>query len=237
MSWPLARATGVARIMTLILSLSGSSITFAEEPLAATTTAKWDESNQYKTLDINVSDLLTPSQRDIVNSGFSTFTLFTVSGNFLADAAATSAPTSEAQREGRQNFRLACSVKFDTWEERYQIIRIDPAPVLNLAALDYKTWAGKCLHINISNEDTLEKLSTGGTLSAVLQIRQTSPDEGAKIKNWLVRQQSGFMQGLYAHMLGDFQFRGIVNITVQVAPRPALSRESKSGVPNVKKGL
>jgi hypothetical protein len=222
-----------ARIMTLILSLSGSSKTFAEEPLAATTTAKWDASNLYKTLDINVSDLLTPSQRDIVNSGFSTFTLFTVSENPTSAVAAQS----DTAKEGHQDFRLTCSVKFDTWEERYQIIRIDPAPVLNLVALDYKTWAGECLRIKISNQETLEKLSNGGTLSAVLQIRQSSPDEGVKIKNWLVRQQSGFMQGLYAHMLGDFQFRGLVNISVQVAPRRPLSRESKSAVPNVKKGL
>ncbi len=231
--WP-AKIMGIT---TLFATLLSASVIYAEE--TASTVAKWEESNQRKTLTINVSDLLTPSQREIVNSGFSTFTLMTVTDNHSdgSNSANKTTDTSPAEKEDPIVFRLACSVKFDTWEERYQIIRIDPAPVLNLTASDYKAWSAECLSMSLSNQDTLNKLAHGGTLSASLQIRQSSPDEGAKIKSWLVRQQSGFMQGLYAHMLGDFQFRGQIKIGVQVPPRPSTTRETQKTILPSKKAL
>ena len=212
---------------------------FAEEPSTATTTAKWDMTQPLKSLSINVSDLLTPAQREIVNSGFSTFTVFTVSGKLTENGTPSDKESemSNSENDAHQEFRLACSVKLDTWEELYQIIRIDPAPVQTQVSQDYKTWSNECLHLSISNQDALNRMSNGGTLSGSLQIRQSTPDEGAKIKNWLVRQQSGFMQGLYAHMLGDFQFKGLIKIIIQVPPRPRSNTGIHSPDLPAKKGL
>jgi hypothetical protein len=45
-------------------------------------------------------------------------------------------------------------------------------------------------------------------------------DEASKIKDWLVKQQSGLMQGLYSHMLGDLQLGGRSEVTLDIPPRP-----------------
>jgi hypothetical protein len=174
---------------------------------------------------INIGDLLTPGQRDIINSGFSTFTLLAISEEKLED----SGPIPDS--------KLTCSVKYDTWEERYQMIRVDPPPVRTLTAKDYKTWAEECLLHKITSTPMLSRLTNGGTLYATLQVRQSSPDEGAKIKNWLVQQQSGFMQGLYAHMLGDFQFKGTIRINIQVPAISSARGEIPGKQDSVKKGM
>jgi hypothetical protein len=196
----------------------------ADDQRTATTIAKWsDGTNRY--LEVNMSDLLTPSQRDIVNSGFSTFTLLAISAKPILES------------EILPETRLACSVKYDTWEENYQMIRVDPPPVQNLTTKDYKTWANECLRYVITNQAILDYAATGATLNAILQIRQSSPDEASKIKNWLVKQQSGFMQGLYSHMLGDFQFRGTVKIKIQVPSIPVTSSARPSQLPSPPKGM
>lgn len=178
-----------------------------------------------KILMVNVSDLLTPAQREIVNSGFSTFTILAISDKKVIE------------NEPLPDSKVACSVKYDTWEERYSVIRVDPAPLRTLTVKDYKSWADECLTINIENKSLLAGFSSGGTLHAILQIRQSSPDEGAKIKNWLVRQQSGFMQGLYAHMLGDFQFKGSVRVIIQVPPGPLAGAVPPTKPPLPPKGV
>jgi hypothetical protein len=205
--------TALARTLPLMLVtlLAGTTRSFADEPRSATATAKWSTTTP-KTLTVNISDLLTPAQREIVNSGFSTFTLFALSDKKIAD------------QEALPEMRIVCSVKYDTWEEKYQLIKVDPAPTQTSIAKDYKAWADECLAYTVRGGSIIDSLSKGGTLQGILQIRQSSPNEAAKIKNWLVRQQSGFMQGLYAHMLGDFQFKGTVHITISV---PSISLDER----------
>jgi hypothetical protein len=216
----------------LLISIAGLLATpsraTAEEPRQATTTARWSTDGK-NTLNINVSDLLTPAQRDIVNSGFSTFTLFAITTKKLNE------------QDPVPSTRVICSVKYDTWEERYQLIKVEPGPPQTSIATDYKAWADQCLSYSIHNDVLIESLgktgSQGHTLTGILQIRQSSHEEAAKIKTWLVRQQSGFMQGLYAHMLGDFQFRGTVRITITIPPKPtAPSEDNAPKAPMPKKG-
>jgi len=184
-------------------------VSLGDEPKQASAVAAWSLEKGHRSLEINFADLLTPSQKEIIHSGFSTFTLLAISESKFNE------------KDTPPQVRLACKVKYDTWEERYQMSRIEPAPVMELLTKNYQTWAKECLRYTLVNNGILDKFTKGGTLYAVLQIRQSSPDEGAKIKNWLVRQQSGFMQGLYAHMLGDFQFSGMTKITIQVPAHPA----------------
>jgi hypothetical protein len=221
----LARTFISALVIPMTTLLGGTSKSLADEPRLATTTAKWSPDGQ-KSLTVNVSDLLTPAQRDIVNSGFSTFTLLAISAKKIND------------QEALPDMRVVCSVKYDTWEEKYQLIKMDPGPTQTSVATDYRSWADECLSYSIKTDTLIENLSHGATLHGILQVRQSSPDEASKIKNWLVRQQSGFMQGLYAHMLGDFQFRGTVRITITIPPKPISVLEDGGTKPaSQKKGL
>jgi hypothetical protein len=197
----------------------------SEDERTATTVAKWDMTGTTPVLIINIGDLLTPAQRDIINSGFSTFTLLAISDKKLEDS------------DQLPESKLACSVKYDTWEERYQMIRVDPPPVQTMTAKDYKTWATECLRHKLTTSPMLSRLTNGGSLFATLQVRQSSADEGAKIKNWLVQQQSGFMQGLYAHMLGDFQFKGTIRIIIQVPAMSSARGDAPTKQDTVKKGI
>ena len=220
----MSRVKTTIRVATTLLCLCGATQSRSDDERSATTLAKWDVTGTNPVLIINIGDLLTPAQRDIINSGFSTFTLLAVSDKKLDE------------HDQYPDSKLACSVKYDTWEERYQLIRVDPPPVQTLTAKDYKTWADECLRHKLTSQPMLSRLTNGGTLFATLQVRQSSPDEGAKIKTWLVQQQSGFMQGLYAHMLGDFQFKGTIRINIQVPAISSASGESPAKQYSTKKG-
>lgn len=205
-----------SRAMICCLGFSLLSVSLplsADDQKLATTVARWQHKGPDSSISIDVSDLLTIAQREIINSGFSTFTMLALS------------PSPIRTGEDLPDMRLICSVKYDTWEERYQIIRVDPAPVETRLIKEYKEWASQCLHFKITDHQMLKNLKNGGRLYGILQIRQSSPEESAKIKNWLIRQQSGFMQGLYAHMLGDFQFKGSVKLDVKILPETFNEKE------------
>lgn len=181
-----------------------SNISLSQEQRSVLTNSQWVVDEGSAGILIDVSNALTSSQQDIVNSGFSTFTLLAIRDDKFQSVDST------------PEIRVVCSVKYDTWEERYQAVRVEPAPIESFVIKDYRDWAKQCLQIKVRSPELVNKLKSGGHLSGILQIRQSSPDESAKIKSWLVRQQSGFMQGLYAHMLGDLQFQGAVKLDIKV---------------------
>ena len=217
----------ISQLAAIIILVSSSLPSLGQDQRTIMTTAKWVLEKNTQGILIDVSDALSPAQQDIVNSGFSTFTLLAIRDGKIQG---TDTPP---------DLRVVCSVKYDTWEERYQAVRVEPLPLETMTFKEYKDWARKCLQITVTSVDVLSKLKAGGQLSGLLQIRQSSPDESAKIKNWLVRQQSGFMQGLYAHMLGDIQFQGSVKLNINVpslkvteleAPREVTPSRKKEGL-------
>jgi hypothetical protein len=139
-------------------------ISLGDEPKQATAIATWNLEKDHRTLDVNFADLLTTSQKEIIHSGFSTFTLLAISESKFNE------------NDPPPQVRLACRVKYDTWEERYQMTRVEPAPVLELLTKNYQTWAKDCLRYTFAHNSILDKFKKGGTLYAVLQIRQSSPD-------------------------------------------------------------
>jgi len=177
------------------------------------TRATWENTGKGNTIILDVRELLTVEQREIVKSGFSTFTLLAVAENRLKNDEAPPA------------MRLVCRVKYDTWEEKYHTTRIEPPPIQDYTGTKLDVWSKSCLVYKISEPEIINRLKSGGTLYATLQVRQSSQDESGKIKNWLVKQQSGFMQGLYSHMLGDLQLGGKVEILVDV---PSLTTSEKT---------
>lgn len=175
----------------------------AENESRVRTQARWDQSDKPRLI-INVADVLTPSQREIINSGFTTFSVFGI-----GELRGSKGPPSPI-------YRLSCTVKYDTWEERYDVSKLDPPPYATETVKDYKSWSKMCLEIVIDDPKILASFEQDGEVNGTLNVRQSTPEEGAKIKSWLVKQQSGFMQGLYSHMLGDFQYqhRSVIKITI-----------------------
>lgn len=196
----------------LLLTHGGQGLAAAENRVKSQ--AKWEISEKTPRIVINVSDVLTPAQREIINSGFTTFSVFSLDEN--NDTAGISFIT----------YRRSCTVKYDTWEDRYEVNKIDPAPFQNATVKDYKSWSQLCLEIVIDDPKLLNFLEQDGEIIASLNVRQSTAEEGAKIKSWLVKQQSGFMQGLYAHMLGNFQYqhKSVVRIGIPKRPRQGASK-------------
>ena len=67
---------------------------------------------------------------------------------------------------------------------------------------------------------------------ATLVVKQTSPEEANDIKDWLVKQQSGVMQGLFSHMVGELMLNQTVVVAVEIAPKPS---ELGASVPTPRK--
>ena len=203
----------------LISSIQAQNLKAANQNQIVNQPAIWDVTSHTVMLVINISDLLTNEQKDIVNSGFSTFTILGISEQKLKS------------EESAQKLRLVCRVKYDTWEERYQTTRLEPAPVRTFSSPNIQSWGQECLKYRIPVSELNAAMKNGGKLYATLQVRQSSPDEALKIKNWLVNQQSGFMQGLYSHMLGDMQLGGRTDITIDVPIQPTSNSSKKDSNP------
>jgi hypothetical protein len=186
----------------------------------ASTLAKWS-SDSTPSLVINVGDIVTPAQKDILNSGFTTFTLFVIgsSGDLFKDDSTS---------------RLAsarCSVKFDTWEETFEVTKILEQKSQTGFFKGFQDWSNDCLEISITNPKAISQILKQKSLKAALIIRQSTPDESLKIKSWLVSQQSGLVQGLYSHMLGNFQFQNSTQIKIKIPPLPNLSTKTSGPTP------
>lgn len=192
----------------------------AQAILQSSVHAKWDLKSNQHALTISLADLLTPGQRDMIHSGFTTFAIFRT-----GDLPTKTRPSSNEESPLSQ---ISCTVKYDTWEDRYEVVRLDPPPPQTHVFKTYRDWAETCLTIEISEPAQIKQWQTLGTVPAVLTIRQSTADESAKIKAWLVKQQSGFMQGLYAHMLGNFQYQNSMRIKIHVSQLPDNTQEKRS---------
>lgn len=168
--------------------------------------AAWHKGVNGPAIHIDITTLLSQEQREIVRSGFTTFTLFSVSEK----------KTKDQNLSG--DYRVVCKVKYDTWEERYTTTKIEPLPVGSFSGNSLDSWSRECLQQTIVDTKMSKNLSNGGQLFGTLIIRQSSLDESAKIKEWLVKQQSGLMQGLYSHMLGDMQLGGRLDMVIDIPP-------------------
>ena len=152
---------------------------------------------------------LTPKQKSIINGGFTTVSQLEV----------REAKDGEDD-SGRVVYKVRCSVKFDAWEETYDIARLDDAPRPALVKR-LSEYGDLCLKAEINDPQWLGRFSQdGGTLYALLVVKQMSTDEAAKIKEWLIQQQSGVMQSLFSHMLGELTVNQTSKFKISVPPRP-----------------
>lgn len=182
--------------------------------------ASWQGNAHTPSLVIPLAGILSDKQRNIITGGFTTVSQLSL---YLAptDDDEQSKPNEEAL--GPPLTQVRCTVKFDAWEETFDVARLDRTPRA-ATFKNFSEFARLCLTASWSPQDSSDpKLSlrlrqSGGVLFAFLTIKQTSPEEAARIRDWLIQQQSGVMQGLFAHMLGELMFSQSVSVRIDLPP-------------------
>jgi len=151
-------------LVTIILSFNALSITDKSMLVGI---GSWKKSNSQDILVINLVGHLNPKQLTLINSGFSTFSQMQI--DRLKEEEEEEKPESDAVL-----FKVSCTVKFDTWQERYDVARITNNPKAAVVK-NFKDYADLCLTANITGLKNLKMLKNdGGDLKATLLIDQIS---------------------------------------------------------------
>ena len=206
--------TALARAWVLLVALvSGPAL--AKGPVLVTL-ATWQKANKEPVLVVKLTEQLSKRQKDLINSGFSTHSELEVRAE---------GPDEETLQV---LFNSQCTIKFDTWEEIYDIARIDK-DFQTLTAKTFETYADICLTARVPGAAVIAATAAGSkAVRATLKVNQITTEKAAKIREWLIKQQSGVMQGLFSHMLGDLKLFEEINVTVQVPPLTADVERGKS---------
>lgn len=183
--------------------------------------ARWQMRGGHAELVVPLADALTPKQRSIIGGGFTTVSQLTLRQPKPGadDADADDMPLF---------YGVRCSVKFDAWEETYDVARLDEQPKTAIVK-EYAAYGDLCLKAEVTDTRRLSEFAGGGTLLAFLVVKQTSVEEASRIKEWLVQQQSGVMQSLFSHMLGELTLNQTVRVKVSIPPKPTGVELGKGG--------
>jgi hypothetical protein len=207
--------------LALALALATSTALAAPpEPLVAQ--AKWiDGGDGRPRILAPLAGVLTEKQRSMIEGGFTTVTQVSLK----LPIAAADADGGERERALQVFYSLRCSVKFDAWEEIFEAARLDdqrPGTATRTAVLKtYDDFGALCLTVDLDDDKLVARLAPeGGVILAYLVAKQTSPEEAGKIRDWLIQQQSGVMQGLFSHMLGELTLAQTIRVRIDVPPRP-----------------
>ena len=150
-------------------------------------------------IEVRLNDILSPKQVKLIHSGFETLSELTL------------------YREGRRDEPLThvrCHVVFDTWEELYKVtILAEGGQSEQKTVKTFERYAEICLSARVPVVSPQV-----GSIQANLQVNQLSGEQKEHLREWLVKQQSGMMQGLFAHMLGDISIVEEVDVTVVLPP-------------------
>jgi len=165
----------------------------------------------------DLGQAISAKQRSMIDSGFSTFTELVVMWRETPDGTET------------QLQQIACSVKFDTWEERYEILGLNGQGENTQTAREFPVLAEQCLTVRLDAATLPTSLRAGGVLTARMRVKQASPEEAARAKEWLVRQQTGVIQNLFSHMLGELSLSEIVTLRIPLTPPPKVSGQRFPG--------
>jgi hypothetical protein len=180
--------------------------------------AEWQKTEQGEAIGIVLRDLLNKKQINMINGGFTTVSQIRIVSIPYFDGITIESLDREFEDEIEVD-RVLCSVKFDAWEETYDVANIYPRGAAKVLKT-FDEFAQSCLVSTISDEKILESLNRGGILVAEIQVKQTSYTEAKEIKEWMIKQQSGVMAGLFSHMLGNVQLAQSKVISVSIPQRP-----------------
>ncbi len=152
--------------------------------------AQWQIDGNFERIMINVSKSLDKKQLSTLKSGFSTFSRLVVI-------------LEPKESEASELFQMACTVKFDFWEEKFELVRLESDPKAIIVD-SFDEYSKSCLTAEITSTHAIELIMSGrAKIKTTLQIEQISIEKASKIKDWLISQQSGMMKGLFTHMLDD----------------------------------
>lgn len=207
----------------VLSTLSVSAVADTSQVFA--TSGRWELSADHPQIVVPLAGALTNKQKNMINGGFTTVSQLTIR---IAppDLDDTRIPDEDDSDVNTLSLtRIRCSVKFDAWDETYDVARLNDTPQTTLVK-EFASYARDCLTVSLKVDDIKDQTArqrlsrSGGTLLAYLSIKQTSPEEASRIKDWLIQQQSGVMQGLFAHMLGELTFIQTVKVRISIPPIP-----------------
>ena len=168
-------------------------------------TAAWRGEPDALQIEIWLGDIMGPRQVKLIQSGFATLselTMYVVKG------------------QEKPLARLRCHVVFDPWEENYRVTLLaENGRSEQKTVKTFERYAALCLHVQIPVDARLSLWpKDGGVIQGSLQVNQLSGEQKEHLREWLVKQQSGMMQELFAHMLGDISITEDLEVAVAVAP-------------------
>lgn len=177
-------------------------ISYAQDTGTTVGLAAWEKTAAGPQLHVKLVDSLSPKQKNMINSGFSTY----------SDVRLTT------RNESPDATTLRCTVKFDTWEEFYDIIQLTNG-VRRLRSPTFNEYATSCLTLRVPLTDLPpDILGRGGLVTAKLAMNPISQEKAGEIRSWMINQQSGVIQNLFSHMIGDLKLDELVDISIQVPP-------------------
>lgn len=199
----------------IIYFLCAAGITFAQSNAPTLVgSSNWHANGEESQLHLNI-DLakhLTKKQQQIITSGFTS--LVQINLNIID-------PKGQKERIENAFYKLRCSVKYDSWEEFFDVTRLLEATPKTLALKSEEEFNKNCLFISIPIKALPGVLTVaGGSLFSSLIVKQTSQAEAQKIRENLLEQQSGVMQRLFSHMLGELTLNEKTEIIISVPPPP-----------------
>ncbi len=210
-------------LITIVISIASPSFGQRVTSPPPIVQVLWSQQSPIDKIVVNLGSLLNKKQRALLDSGFATFSQLIISEAGPGDSAL-------------ELFRVACTVKMDAWDEVYELARLDEA-AQTATVKEFAKYVDLCLTAEIVQQKTLTSLASGkGSLHAKIQIEQISADQANKIKDWLVRQQSGVMQGLFSHMLQEITLSETIELDIPVGPKPSGSQRSQNENPSGKFG-
>jgi hypothetical protein len=218
-------------LILLTVALGHEAIAQAQDAKVVLVVARWEMSENGAVLVIPFSDALTAKQKNMITGGFTTVSQLSVH-----------LPGQNSGEQPGAIFNAQCSVKFDAWEETYDIVRVESENSVPFVSKDFTDYARACLTGDIKDQSINKRFDAqGGYLQAQLTVKQTSADEALKIKDWLIQQQSGVMQSLFSHMLGDIALHQTHVVNIRVPKRsetsdPATKQDAPATTPKKGRG-
>lgn len=193
--------------IVLVFTLEVKAQTKTPNTVQPRVTAQWVESDQkgHKFVQIELKSSLNEKQEELINSGFSTFSQLLIY------------PPGANKKVDTPIFELTCTVKYDLWEEQYELARLDKKNPQAISVNSFLKYSTLCLTAEV-DADLLEPF-VGKSLTAELHLDQISAAKASEIKEWLVRQQSGVMRGIFSHMLGDLKLSESLRVIVDLPAR------------------
>lgn len=136
-------------------------------------------------LSVRVFPAITPRQKQILESGFTTFSQVSLTTKGGEKPIASK----------------SCTARFDVWEDKieFTVHGVDKEMRKLRSILEYSE---ACLQLivpkNLLPQDAKE-------LDLLLRFDQISDSQAEQIKKWIIENQSSVVDGLFRHMLGDLK--------------------------------